>query len=308
MEYNGKKSKEKLDGDFYNYLFETISNNYVFSDDNCSFSKDQLKYLLNKNIIKRVSPIVEKYLNTKFEKFQIYLENIFSDASKTDYISNNKNKRVLFVGAGGICTAIIDYLISAGFIDFGFVDFDVVEVTNFNRQYKYNESDIGNYKVDSIKNNLNKQYSGLLISTYNKKIMSSEDLYSIAVEYNPDMIICAADTPAYKINKYIAEVSKILNVPCIFGGVGQNSGAVGPLLCKDEAFDNYIKKIDSILNSIEGIFPCKGSFGVTNSLISNYMARDIIFYLMGKKKNVMCLNKECIIDFDRNNIYGKEEY
>ena len=38
------------------------------------------------------------------------------------------------------------------------------------------------------------------------------------------------------------------------------------------------------------------------------MARDVIFYLMGKNKKVMCLNKECIIDFDRNNIYEKEKY
>lgn len=308
IENSGKKSKEKLDKDFYNNLCNTLRKNYIFSDENNHFTTEQLKFLSKNNIIKKLSPITEKYENTKFEKFQIYLENIFHDAKEVDYIKNNGNKKILFIGAGGICTAMIDCFIASGFNNFGIVDFDLVEITNFNRQFKYNESDVGYYKVDKIKENLNNQYSGLLISTYNKKILSTEELCQIVDDYQPNIIICAADTPAYMINKYIAEVCCKRNIPCIFGGVGQESGAVGPLLYTSASINNYMKKMDIILKNVEGIFPCRGSFGITNSLISNYMARDVIFYLMGKKKKVMCLNKECIIDFDRNSIYDKEKY
>lgn len=308
IDNSGKKSKEKLEKDFYSNLYNLCREKYIFSDKNNFFTAEQLKFLSKNNIIKKLSPITEKYENTKFEKFQIYLENIFNDAKEVDYIKNNGNKKILFIGAGGICTTMIDYFIASGFNDFGIVDFDLVEITNFNRQFKYNESDIGYYKVDKIKDNLNKQYSGLSISTYNKKVLSTEELFQIFDEYNPNIIICAADTPAYMINKYIAEVCYKRNIPCIFGGVGQESGVVGPLLYTRSSINNYIKKIDIILKNVEGIFPCRGSFGITNSLISNYMARDVIFYLMGKKKKVMCLNKECIIDFDRNSIYDKEKY
>lgn len=308
IENAGSKYKKKLNEDFYTNLYNMKRKKFSFSDEDNIFTKEQLKFLYKSNIIKKLSPIAEKYENTKFEKFQIYLENVFNDANKVDYIEKNRNKKILFIGAGGICTAMIDYFIAAGFNNFGIVDFDLIEITNFNRQFKYNESDIGYYKIDKIKENLNNQYSGLSISTYNKRILSNEDLYQVVDDYKPNFIICAADTPAYIINKSIAEVSRKRNLPCIFGGVGQKYGVVGPLLYTRAAVNNYIKKIETILKRVEGIFPCRGSFGITNSLISNYMARDVILYLMGKNKKVMCLNKECIIDFDRNNIYEKEKY
>ena len=217
----GKKSKEKLSKDFYTNLYNMQMKNYIFSDKNSIFTKEQLKFLYKNNIIKELSPLTEKYKNTKFEKFQIYLENVFNDAKKEDYIKNNASKKILFIGAGGICTAMIDFFIATGFNNFGIVDFDLVELTNFNRQFKYKETDIGYYKVDKIKENLNNQYSGLIISTYNKKILSSKDLFQVVDDYKPNVIICAADTPAYLINKYIAEVCYKRNLPCIFGGVHQ---------------------------------------------------------------------------------------
>ncbi|MBQ7140079.1 MAG: ThiF family adenylyltransferase [Bacilli bacterium] len=308
IQNNNKKIKEKLDENFYNMLFKVQKNNYIFSTDLKFFTEEQLKFLYDKSVIKKLSPISEKYINTRYEKYQIYLENIFSDAKKIDYIKNNNQKKILFVGAGGVCTAIIDYLISVGFNSYGIIDFDIVETTNFNRQFKYKETDVGSLKVSKIKSNLNEQYSGLTISTYNKKICSSNDLDYIVGDYNPDFIVCAADTPIFLIQKYIAEVCLKRNIACIFGGVGQTKGVFGPLLYNKKGFNKYLKKINNVLCSLEGVFPCKGSFGITNSLISNYMAKDIIFYMMNKKKKVTSLNKECEIDFDRNVIYEKERY
>lgn len=298
--------KKRLDDEFYRKLLETCKNDYIF--DSSIFKKAELTFLEKNLIVKRLSPVLDKYRKTKYEKFQIYLENIFSDANKKDYIERNNKKKFLFVGAGGICTAIFDYLISVGFLQYCIVDFDTVDITNFNRQFKYKESDVGKLKTIKLKENLNSQYKDLKIITYNKMINSSNELKEIVENYKPSFVICSADTPAFLIQKYIAEVCFNKNIPCIFGGVGQTCGSFGPLLYNKKGFQSYLKKTNQILNNLVGIFPCKGSFSITNSLISNYMARDIIFYMMDKKDKVFSLNKKYELDFERNEIYEKEKY
>lgn len=304
---NKKNSfKKRLDNSFYNKLLDTCDNYYIF--DSSIFMKNELNFLEKNLIVKKVSPILNKYIGTKYEKFQIYLENIFSDADKIDYVKNNETKKILFVGAGGICTAIIDYLISVGITQYGIIDFDIVEITNFNRQFKYKETDIGQSKITRLKENLNTQYKNLTIIPYEKKISSTLELKKIIEDYNPSFVICSADTPILLIQKYVAEACYDNNIPCIFGGVGQKSGLFGPLLYNKKGFCRYMKEINKILNNVVNLFPCKGSFSITNSLISNYMAKDVIFYLMNKKDKVISLNKKCELDFDRNEINEKEKY
>lgn len=298
--------KKKLDSSFYEKLLDTCRKHYIFNSS--FFSKNELNFLEKNLIVKKVSPILDKFIGTKYEKFQIYLENILFDANKMDYIKNNGTKKVLFVGAGGICTAMIDYLISVGITQFGVVDFDIVDITNFNRQFKYKENDIGHSKIAQLKENLNTQYKNLIIVPYEKKISSTLELKEILEDYNPSFVICSADTPILLIQKYVAEACSVNNIPCIFGGVGQKSGSFGPLLYNKKGFCRYLKEINKILNNVVNIFPCKGSFSITNSLISNYMASDVIFYLMNKKEKVKSLNKKCELDFDRDEIYEKEKY
>ena len=301
-----KAFKEKLDKSFYDKLLLAYEKHYIF--ESSFFSNKELQFLEKKLLIKKVSPILKKYLATKYEKIQIYLENILYDADKVDYIRNNGTKKILFIGAGGICTAMIDYLISMGITQYGIVDFDNVDITNFNRQFKYKENDIGSSKILKLKENLETQYKNLKIVPYNKKISSTLQLQEIIEDYNPSFIICSADMPILLIQKYVTESCYNKNVPCIFGGVGQRTGSFGPLLYNKKGFCKYLAEINKILNNVVSIFPCKGSFSVTNSLISNYMAKDVIFFLMNQKNMVKSLNKKCELNFDRNEIYEKEKY
>lgn len=302
------KSKEKLGNNFYNKLLAFQENNKIITSPSETFSDNEIKFLKKNKIIKELSKTLEKYLNTQYEKYQIYLENTISNSINVDYIKNNSLKKILFVGAGGICTEVIDYLVSVGCNNFGFIDFDCVDITNFNRQFKYNNSDIGLFKVDALKRNLENQYTNLKISCFNKKIVSTDDLDIIIEKYKPDFIICAADTPIFQIQKFIVESCDKYNIPCIFGGVGQNVGSVGPLLYETKGRKRYLDKINLVLKSVKAIFPCKGSYGVTNSLIANYMANDIINFLIGNKRHIISLNKECEINFNRCMIYEKSKY
>ncbi len=63
--------------------------------------------------------------------------------------SRFKAARVLIVGAGGLGSPMILYLAAAGVGTLGIVDFDVVSLSNLQRQVAHRSADIGRFKTDS---------------------------------------------------------------------------------------------------------------------------------------------------------------
>ncbi len=61
----------------------------------------------------------------------------------------------LVVGAGGLGSPLAMYLAAAGVGKLGIVDFDIVEITNLQRQLLHNNADIGRPKVDSAADTIN---------------------------------------------------------------------------------------------------------------------------------------------------------
>ena len=62
-----------------------------------------------------------------------------------------KAARVLCVGAGGLGSPVAMYLAAAGVGTLGIVDFDVVDVSNLQRQILHGTPDVGRPKVESAK-------------------------------------------------------------------------------------------------------------------------------------------------------------
>ena len=59
-----------------------------------------------------------------------------------------KAARVLIVGAGGLGSPAALYLAAAGVGTLGLVDFDIVEITNLQRQLLHGTRDVGGLKLD----------------------------------------------------------------------------------------------------------------------------------------------------------------
>jgi adenylyltransferase/sulfurtransferase len=107
--------------------------------------------------------------------------------------------KVLIVGAGGLGSPVAVYLALAGVGTLGIVDFDVVELSNLQRQILHNQEDIGRPKVVSAKETLNKYNSDVKVIVHEEPL-TSENAMRIIPEY--DIIVNGADNfPArYLVN------------------------------------------------------------------------------------------------------------
>src|SRR5438105_13431711 len=65
-----------------------------------------------------------------------------------------KQAKVLLVGAGGLGSPLGLYLAAAGVGKLGLVDFDVVDVTNLQRQILHSTQDVGRPKLQSAREHL----------------------------------------------------------------------------------------------------------------------------------------------------------
>ncbi|HEB73219.1 MAG TPA: molybdopterin-synthase adenylyltransferase MoeB [Nitrospirae bacterium] len=95
--------------------------------------------------------------------------------------------RVLCLGAGGLGSPILQYLAAAGVGNIGVVDFDVVEMSNLQRQIIHNSDKIGMKKTESAKQFIEKLNPDVKVDVINERLTSSNimdiiDDYQIVVD------------------------------------------------------------------------------------------------------------------------------
>ena len=117
--------------------------------------------------------------------------------------SNGQRKlldaKVLIVGAGGLGSPIAVYLALAGVGTIGIVDFDIVDVTNLQRQMLHHHDDVGRSKLESAVETL-KSYNPDVNVVPHQGPITSDNAMDIVAGY--DVIVNGADNfPArYLVN------------------------------------------------------------------------------------------------------------
>src|SRR6476661_7403568 len=125
-----------------------------------------------------------------------------------------KAARVLLVGAGGLGSPAALYLAAAGVGALGIVDFDVVDVTNLQRQVLHGTSAVGRSKLDSARERIADLNPNVRVETHETRLTSTNAL-EIMREY--DVIVDGTDNFA---TRYLTnDACVLLGKPNVYGSI-----------------------------------------------------------------------------------------
>ena len=133
-----------------------------------------------------------------------------------------KAAKVLLIGTGGLGSPTALYLAAAGVGTLGIVDYDVVDVTNLQRQIIHGTKDLGRPKTDSARESLADINPYIQINQYNVPFISDNALDIIA-DY--DLVIDGTDNfpTRYLVNDACVMTGKLNVYGSIFRFEGQVS-------------------------------------------------------------------------------------
>ena len=122
--------------------------------------------------------------------------------------------KALIVGAGGLGSPSAIYLALAGVGTIGIVDFDVVDLSNLQRQILHHTADVGRPKLDSARDNI-REYNPDVNVVPHEVRLESDNAMEIIGQY--DLVINGADNFAtrYLVN----DACYLLGKPLVDGSI-----------------------------------------------------------------------------------------
>ncbi len=130
-----------------------------------------------------------------------------------------KAGRVLLVGAGGLGSPVALYLAAAGVGTLGLIDFDIVDLSNLQRQVLHGTGDVGRPKLDSARDRIHDVNPHVALETYEMRLTSATAL-EILTEY--DIIVDGTDNFA---TRYLTnDACVLLGKPNVYGSIFRFEG------------------------------------------------------------------------------------
>ena len=177
---------------------------------------------------------------------------------------------VAVIGVGGLGSPLLTYLALVGVGRLTFVDKDVIEISNLNRQFLHGTGDIGREKVISAEEKL-------------KALNPEVEIHPLFVELTRgnaeellaghDLIIGALDSLETRL--IVNETSTNLGIPYLDGGVKEFGGRVMFSKPPETACFNCVFPSGKRKNEMVGVL------GVTAGIIGGIQADVALIYLLG---------------------------
>ena len=139
-----------------------------------------------------------------------------------------KAARVLLVGAGGLGSPLALYLAAAGVGHIGIVDFDVVDVTNLQRQILHGTKDVGRSKLASARERIADINPFVELTTY-ETALTSKNALGIIEKYD----IVADGTDNFPTRYLVNDACVMLGKPNVYGSVFRFEGQASVFSTKD---------------------------------------------------------------------------
>ena len=130
-----------------------------------------------------------------------------------------KASKVLLVGAGGLGSPLALYLAAAGVGTLGLVDFDVVDLTNLQRQVLHGTKDVGRPKLASAVERIRDVNPHVTVVPYETRL-TSENALDILGDY--DVVVDGTDNFA---TRYLTnDACVLLGKPNVYGSIYRFEG------------------------------------------------------------------------------------
>lgn len=130
----------------------------------------------------------------------------------TENLEKLKNSHIIVFGLGGVGGAAVESLVRSGIGEISIVDFDIVDITNLNRQIIATQNTISTPKAISMKDRVLSINPNLKVHTYIEKFSrENSDIFFKNKSY--DYVIDAIDLVTTKLD--LIEICYKTNIPII---------------------------------------------------------------------------------------------
>lgn len=195
--------------------------------------------------------------------------------------------KVLVIGAGGLGSPVLQYLAAVGVGTLGIVDYDVVDITNLQRQVLHFTEDVGNKKVESAIHKLHSLNPNVNLIGYDEKLTQA-NASSLINQY--DFVIDCCDN--YEAKLLINDVCVASRKPFSHGAVLSMKGEVMTYIPGSACYRCVFSEIP-----IDGETPTSSQVGILGAVagtIGTIQATETIKYLTGAGE--LLINRLLIYD------------
>jgi molybdopterin/thiamine biosynthesis adenylyltransferase/rhodanese-related sulfurtransferase/molybdopterin converting factor small subunit len=231
-----------------------------------------------------------------------------------------KAARVLLVGAGGLGSPLGLYLAAAGVGTLGLVDFDVVDVTNLQRQVLYGSSDVGRSKLDAGAERLRDVNPHVEIIPHEVRL-TSENALRILEPY--DVVVDGTDN--FPTRYLVNDACVLLGKPNVYGSIFRFEGQVSvffaekgpcyrclfpepppPGLVPSCAEGGVLGVLPGIIGSLQALETIKLILGAGESLIGRLLLFDALMLRWRELK--LRKNPDCPVCGERRTVTALVDY
>lgn len=257
-------------------------NEFIF---NKKIGAEALEYAIkNKILIKNHID-----LSNRYSRNDIYLE--YQGIDSKNLREKISSMNILIAGCGGIGNIMSYNMVSLGALNILLLDDDIVEESNLNRQFLFNECDIGRKKVDALEDKLTSINSTLNIV----KLDSNLEKINLQSQ-NISLIILSADSGDSL--SIISKLAASKRIPLISVGYLADISCIGPFylpgisscpMCNNiyaDANDEIAPRLQSINTHYKA-----PSAPMNNFLAAIMATNDIVNYISGNEANIKSVNR-----------------
>ena len=139
-----------------------------------------------------------------------------------------KQARVLCIGAGGLGSPVALYLAAAGVGKLGIVDFDIVDLTNLQRQIIHGTADVGRSKLDSAAETIASINPNIDVRKFETRLTSAN-----ALDILRDFDLVVDGTDNFATRYLVNDSCVLLGKPNVYGSIFRFEGQASVFATKD---------------------------------------------------------------------------